>query len=187
MARIVPVAEADSTIGSALQIDAHVLLVSAEERVISGMHRIVSNRFAAIDDVIHLMAVKVVSEQMIAIFRRPVVAGINHRTDMRVATSNVIGTRLARAACSVTMIEVVHPATNLNSRIRDRESWQFELHVQFEVSQLTVAPDEPCVFVECLARSNFTQNGAVCNSPVSGVSFPAFEGVAIKQIDNGCS
>ncbi len=77
------------------------MLVSAEERVISSVYGIVSTGFPAIDDVIHLMAVQVASEQMIAIFGRPVVAEINHRADMRVASINVIGARLAGASFTV--------------------------------------------------------------------------------------
>ena len=97
---IVPIGHVDRAIGSQHEIDANELRVGTKQKIFSRVDAVVATRLTAIDLVVELMAMKVMGQQMVAVFGGPIVPQIDHGAHMRVTTINVPCTRFASPTLS---------------------------------------------------------------------------------------
>ena len=95
---VAPVDDIDRAIRAGLQIDGDVARVRREHQVAARVHRLVAGALPHVELMVHLMAVQIVREEVIAVDVRPVVALIDQGADVRVAAIHGRGARLARAA-----------------------------------------------------------------------------------------
>ena len=98
MLRVDPINHVGGAIGTVLDVDGHVGGVGREEQIVASVKRFVSGARADIDLMVELVAVKIVSEEMIAIEVGPVIAEVDHGADMRMAAVDRRGAGLAGAA-----------------------------------------------------------------------------------------
>ena len=120
---IIPVNHINRAIGAVLQVHRHVPRVAAKELVAPGVDRVEAGAEPAVNLVIDLVPAEVVGEEMAAVPVGPVVAKVNHRADVRVASVDFVAARFARATGAVIVArrseQVVAEPGEILGRIRD--------------------------------------------------------------------
>src|SRR6185436_8539119 len=118
-ARIAPVKHEDPAIRPVAQIEPAKPAI-AKRKTVLPVARYIARASAPKNLLIYQPAMQVKREEMSAIFSRPIVPEINHRTAMRMSTAIVHGGAVARSCPTFPRIEVPMVRVHINDLISAR-------------------------------------------------------------------